>query len=403
MNFPLYIAKRYLFSKKSKNVINIISIISIVGVAVGTSALIIVLSVFNGFDGLISNLFNSFDPDLKITSAEGKSFIPNSLIFDKIKTHESVAVYSEVVEETVLFKFNKKQHVGTLKGVDDQFTKMSGVDTMMVDGKFLLKDKASDYAVVGQGVAYYLSMGLNMIHPLSIYVPRKTKNISLDADKAFNNKLIMPIGVFATQPEIDVKYVLAPITFVRDLLQYSTEVTGIELKLKEKANQNDVQKIIKEILGDKFIVKTRYQQHEVLYKIMESEKWAIFLILTFILIIASFNTIGSLTMLILDKKKDIGILQSMGANFATIRKIFLIEGWLISIFGAFIGIFVGGVICWLQEYYGLIPLSTGGNFIIQNYPVKMIFTDFIYVFFTVAIVGFFAAWYPVRYITKKYL
>lgn len=404
MNFPLYIAKRYLFSKKSTNIINIISAISVIGVAVGTMALIVVLSVFNGFDDLIKSLFNSFDPDIKITSVNGKTFIPDSRL-DSLKTFKEIDIFTESVEDNALLKHRDKQYIATIKGVDENFLKTSGIDSMIVDGEFILKYEDKNFAIIGQGVAYYLSLGLNYVSPaITVYVPKRNKQISqLNIDEAFNKKTIVTSGVFSIQQDFDSKYVIVPLDFAREIFNYTNEISSIEIKIKKGENIEFVQNKIKKLFGNNFEVNNRYQQHELLYKIMQSEKWAIFLILTFILIIASFNVIGSLTMLIIDKQKDIFILQSMGADFSLIRKIFLFEGWLISFVGAIIGLIFGLLICWLQQEFGLIKLNTSGTFIIENYPVKIVIVDLFYVFSTVVLIGFIAAWYPVRYITRNYI
>ncbi len=405
MNFPFYIAKRYLFKKKSQNVINIISTISVVGVGVCTMVLIIILSVFNGFDSLITSLFHSFDADLKITVKEGKSFTIDNEAFEKIKNLEGVAHFSEIVEENALLKYHDKQYVATVKGVSDEFVKMSGIDSMIIEGEFFLKHNNKSFAVIGQGIAYYLSVGLNFVTPINIYVPKRAKKVTFNPEKAFNKVSIFPIGIFAIQQDFDSKYIIVPIEFTRKLLDYTNEVSAVELKFKPglSGRKNLLQKEIRNILGEKYEVKNRYQQHELLYKVMKSEKLAIFLILSFILLIASFNIIGSLTMLIIDKNKDISTLRSLGANLKTIRNIFLIEGWMISIIGALSGLFVGAFVCWLQLKFGIISLYGTGSFIIDHYPVEMHFSDFISVLIIVLFIGFFAAWYPVRYITRRYI
>lgn len=403
MNLKLFIARRYLFSTNKQNVINIISAISMIGVAVGTAALIVVLSVFNGFDNLIQMLFNSFDPDLKITLAEGKTFIPESKEFDKIRKLKSIIYFTEVLEENVLLKYEDKLHPATIKGVTKEYTKTTGIDTMIVQGSFFLEKNNIDYAVVGQGIAYYLSMGLNFVAPIVVYVPKRTKSIAVNAENAFNRKILYPSGIFSIQQDFDVKYLIADITFVRDLLNYKSAVSAIELKLITESDIKEVKNEVKSILGEKFIVKDRYEQHELFYKIMKSEKWAIFLILSFILLIASFNIIGSITMLIIDKKNDIFTLNSLGADQATIHKIFLYEGWFISILGSFIGLILGGLICWAQIRYGFVRLEGSGSFIIDAYPVAYKAIDFVNIFVIVIIIGFIAAWIPSKYILRKFL
>ena len=403
MDFSFYVAKRYLFAKKSQNTINIISTISVVGVAVGTMALIVVLSVFNGFDSLVHSLFNSFDPDLKITIKEGKRFSSELPSVKELKNIEGILYLSEVVEENALLKYGKKQYIATIKGVSKDFLKMSGIDSMIIDGNFTLKQGKNDYAVVGQGIAIKLSIGLNFVNPIVVYVPKREGKVSLNPENAFNRRYIFPSGIFAIQQDFDSRYMIVPIDFARELLDFTSEVSAIELKINPAFDNDEIQEKVKEIMGEDFDVKNRFEQEELLYKIMKTEKWAIFFILTFILIVASFNVIGSLTMLIIEKKKDILILRSMGAELKRIRSIFLYEGWMISVLGAIGGLVVGVFIIWLQKEFGLIKLQGSGSFVIDTYPVEIVLFDFILVFFTVIGIGYLAAWYPVRYITRKFV
>jgi len=404
VNFPLFIARRYFLTRKLRNVINIISLISVVGVAVGTMALVVVLSVFNGFEGLIKSTYNAFDPDIKITPAMGKTFVVSEDDrFRQVEKLAGVEVFSKVLEENALIRYDEKQYIGRIKGVEDNFQQLSGVDTMMTNGRFILKENNREFAVVGRGLAYFLSISLNFMEPLNIYVPERGQTAMYNPSEAFSRKYIFPSGIFSTQPEYDKQYVLVPIDFARDLLDYQEEVTSVEIAVAKAHEVTRVEANIEEILGGDFVVQNRYEQHEVFYKVMQSEKWYIFLILTFILIVASFNIIGSLTMLIIDKKTDILILRSLGASLKTIRKIFFLEGWLISFIGASAGVVVGLFICWLQETYGLIRLGTSGAFMVDFYPVDIQWLDIFGVFLTVLLIGFFAAYYPVRYITRKYI
>jgi len=403
VNLPFYISKRYLVSKKTQNAINIISGISVFGVAVGTMALIVILSVFNGFDELIKSLYSTFDPEIKITLSEGKTFSPSLPAFSEVRNHENVQYFSEVLEENVLLRYGERQYIATMKGVDDEFVNLTGIDTMIVEGEFKLKDKNMPYAVIGQGVAYYLGVGLTFLNPINIYSIKRTGNISMNPEQAINRKFIFPSGIFSIEQEHNTRYIIVPIFFARDLLGYQDEVTAIELKLQPGVNAELIQNEIIQILGDEFLVQNRNEQNALFYRIMKSEKWAIFFILTFILIIASFNIIGSLTMLILDKKEDIRTLRNLGASDILIRRIFLMEGWMISIVGAISGLLIGSLIAWLQARFGLIKLSGSGSFIIDAYPVVYKFLDVLKVFFTVLFIGFLAAWYPVKYISKKFL
>lgn len=402
MNLPFYIARRYLMAKKSQNAINIISGISVAGVAVGTMALIAVLSVFNGFDSIIKSLYNSFDPEIKITIAEGKTFDPGEYPFERIRNLHSVEYYSEVLEENALLRYGDRQHIATVKGVDEAFQQVTGIDSMIVDGEYALWEGNRPRAVVGLGVAYSLAIGLNFLNPINIYIIRRQGNISMNPERAINRRFIFPSGMFSIEQEINSRYLLVPLAFARDLLQYTSEVSAIELKLRDGVDKALAQQEIREILGDDFVVRNRNEQNELFYRIMKSEKWAIFFILTFILVIASFNIIGSLTMLILDKRDDIDTLDSLGASVPLIKRIFLLEGWMISISGAILGLILGSLLSWLQAEFGLIKLSGSGSFIIDAYPVVFQWQDVVKVFFTVIGIGFLAAWLPVRYISRQY-
>ncbi|MCK4360937.1 MAG: ABC transporter permease, partial [Bacteroidales bacterium] len=295
MNLPFYIAKRYLISKKSHNIINIISGISVIGITIGTMALIVVLSVFNGFEKLVISLFNTFNPDLVITVKEGKTFNSNEFPSEKVKNIPGVVYFTEVVEENALLKHKAKQHIVTIKGVSEDFEKMSRLDTMIIDGEFILKNEGRSFTVIGAGVAYYLGANpKDFTNPISVYIPRRTKSTSLNFENAFNNQLILPSGVFSVQQDFDINYIIVPLEFARELLEYNDEVTSIELGLEQDADTDEIQSEIQNILGEHFLVKNQFQQQELLYKIMKSEKLAIFLILSFILFIATFNVIGSL-------------------------------------------------------------------------------------------------------------
>jgi len=403
LNLSLFIATRYLFSKKRTNLINIISAISVVGMAIGTMGLIIGLSGFNGFDSLIKSLFSTFDPDLKISLVEGKSFDANNQAFNEVRKMKDILFFAEVVEDNALLRYDNRQVLASIKGVSDDYSKMTGLDTMIVDGKFKLKEGNIQYAIIGQGVAYYLSIGLKLINPINIYVPQKGRSSGIAIEGSFNQGHIYPSGIFSVQQEIDSKYIIVPIAFAREIFEMPEKVNSVELKLKEGASVQSVQRAISAVLGNQFVVKTRYQQHDYLYKTMQGEKYAVYLILILILIIASFNIIGSLTMLIIDKKEDISILQSMGADKKLIRNIFLFEGWSVSILGAMIGTVVGIAICQAQIAFGFVKLQGGGSFIIDAYPMKIIPVDILLIFCSVVLIGFVAAWFPVKHISGKFL
>ncbi|MCF8346205.1 MAG: ABC transporter permease [Bacteroidales bacterium] len=403
MRLPFYIARRYLFARKSQNAINIISAISMLGVGVGAMALVVILSVFNGFDEVVKSLFNSFDPDIRITAVKGKVFTPGET-FQEIKKMPGVAHYAEILEENALLKYGERQHIATIKGADASFIDVTGIDSMIYDGQMLLKDKNRSYAVVGQGVAYSLQIGLNFITPLFVYMPNRLGSINMaNPDDAFRRNYLYPSGIFTIEQDYDSRYIIVPISFMRDLLDYTNEVSAIEIKLDPAFDPGTTQAQISTLVGDAFSVQNRAQQNEMFYRVMKSEKWAIFLILTFILIIASFNIIGSLSMLIIDKKNDIKSLRNLGASPQLISRIFLLEGWLISIMGSLIGIALGTLISWIQDKYELLKLSGSGTFIIDAYPVNLKLTDVLLVWITVLIIGYLAARYPVKQIRKKYL
>ena len=369
---------------------------------IGTAALIIVLSVFNGFEDLILRLYNSFDPDLKIELAEGKTFNVEKINIDQLKKIEGVKFINEVIEESALAKYQDRQYIIKLKGVSETFEKMTGLDTMIVEGEFKLQSGDTNFAVVGGGVAYNLGINPgNIFNQIEIYGARSTAATLTDPEGAFNRRYISPSGIFTVQQEFDAKYIITPLRFAREIFDYGNKLTGLEVSLNKGFNSDDVVKKISSLIGNNFIIKDRFQQHELIYKIMRSEKWAVFLILTFILIIAVFNVISSLTMLVIEKKKDIAIYRSMGAEISFLRKIFLTEGMLITFTGAIAGLFIGMIICYSQQRFGLIELSGSGTFVIDAYPVKMAPLDFLYVFLTVSCIGLLAAWYPARRLIRE--
>lgn len=401
MKLSLFIASRYLISKKKQNIINIISAISAGGIVVGTMALVIVLSVFNGFTDLVGTFFSSFDPDLKITPSEGKVFDPQTAEFEKIRNNPAIIHYAEVIEDVALLKYGNQIYPAVVKGVPENYTKYTLIDSLIIDGKFMLKDQDINYTVVGQGVAYNLGLRPEYPEPLQVFVPKKGKQVVLNPASAVSSGLAYPSGVFAVLEEIDSKYILVSKEFAARLFESETMVSAVELAIKPGADRKKIQKEIETLLGDSFHVKNKYQQHDLIYRTMQSEKWVAYLILVFILIIASFNILGSLSLLIIDKKDDIMILQSMGADNQLISRIFLFEGWLISIIGAFAGTILGLLICWLQITFEIVPLASNGSFLITAYPVRVVFTDILYILGVVLLIGFLASWYPVKYISKK--
>lgn len=370
---------------------------------VGTAALIIVLSVFNGFEGLIVSLFNSFNPDISITAAEGKTFNSSDFPTEEIKKIPGVVYYTEVIEENALLRYKSQQFIATIKGVSSDFASMTKLNEHIIDGEFILDQNGVEYGVFGAEIAYRLGINLNdFTTSVDVYIPRRTSTISLNFASTFNQQSIIPVGVFAVQQEFDSKYAIVPIEFARRILEYENELTGVEIGLKPGSSSKDIILTLTNLLGKQFVVKDRFQQQEFLYKVMKSEKLAIFIILSFIIVIAIINVIGSITMLILDKRKDILILTNLGAENQTIKKIFLIEGMIINFSGAILGLILGGLFCWLQTEFGLITIGAGASFVVEAYPVKMKLLDFLLVMGTVFFIGTISAWLPVRRINKKY-
>lgn len=382
MHTSLYIAKRYLFSKKSVNAINIISAISVLGVFVGSAALIVILSVFNGFENLVLSMYNTFTPELLIEPAAGKTFDPGDAKFSQIKNDSRIANYTEVLQEKALLRYRNGQYIGMVKGVSSGFLKRERLDSTITEGSFTLHSKGKDFAVIGSLVQSYLSVNINDdFSNLSLYSPRKGGGNSINPADEFVVKTIHPSGVFQIQHQFD-ETVIVPISFARDLLGEEKNISSIEIYLKKGADIDQFRKKTAALLGSKYTVKNRVQQNELLYRILNSEKWAIFFILTFVLIIAVFNIVGSLTMLVIDKKKDIAILSSIGASRFLIRKIFFLEGMMISVIGCIAGMATGLVFCLLQQHFGFIKMAET-NIITEAYPVGLKFSDFILVFLTV--------------------
>lgn len=400
MRLPFFIASRYLISRKKRHAINIISGISVGGVLVGTFALILVLSVFNGFDKLVQSLFSSFDPELMIEPASGKRFEADSILLEAIMHVDGVEVVSKTIEENVLLKYNDKTHPARLKAVDENYMKVTGVDSM-ITYKAHEQPRNGDFCIVGQGLGYHLGISLNFLRGLVFYAPNRQSGKNVQAHNAFKTNYLTPSSVFSIRQEIDDRYVIVPLYFARELFGYGNEVSYIEVKTDNVDNSEKIRTRLQKALGDDFVVKNRYEQHEFFYRVMKSEKWAIFFILSFILIIASFNILGSLTMLIIDKKQDVFILQSLGADDKLIKRIFLMEGFMITAVGAIVGLVLGFLVAWVQQTYGLIKINTQGMLIIDAYPVQIQYLDFVWVITVVAMVGFVASWIPVQLLTKR--
>lgn len=407
MNFPFYIARRYLFSKKSHNAINVISTISVCGVALATLALVCTLSVFNGFQDLVETFFTAFDPQLKITAVRGKVFDGQDKRVLQLKKLPEVVVYSESLEDNVMVQYQGRQAMAVIKGVEDNFDQLTPIDSILFGrGDLLLHDEVVDYAIPGIQLLSTLGSGIRFLDPLEIYAPRRGAKVNMaNPSTGFVTGNLFSSGlVFAVnQEKYDASYILTSMDFARKLFQYTTEVSAVNLKLKDGVDTDAAKKHIQQLLGDDFRVQDRYEQQADTFRIMEIEKLISYLFLTFILMIACFNVIGSLSMLIIDKRDDVVTLRNLGASDKQIVRIFLFEGRMISLFGALAGVILGLLLCWLQQEYGLISLGDSGSFVVDAYPVSVHASDVIIVFVTVLLVGFLSVWYPVRFLSKRLL
>lgn len=414
MNLAFYIARRYLFAKKSHNAINIISMISVCSVAVATIALVCVLSAFNGFSDLVASLFNSFDPELKISPAKGKVFEPDTDKMMQVRNLPEIEICTEVLQDNVLVRYNTlqneqygaRQEIAVAKGVSDEFLQMITLDSLLIDGLPVLYEGETSYGILGIGLAYSLGIYGNFIYPLEIYVPKRDGKINLSNPAAsFQPEYAYIGGIFRVNQAIyDDNMLILPISLVRSFLNYTTEVSALELKLTPKTDLKAVQNRIKAILGDDFRVEDRYEQQQSSYKMMQIEKWITFLILIFVLTIALFSVVSSLLMLMIEKKDDVQMLRSMGADDGMIRRIFLFEGAMIPTLGAIIGIVIGLILCILQQKFGILKLGDAvGVFMHDTYPVRIQFFDITMIFLVVSIIGVLVAWYPVRYFGNKWL
>lgn len=395
MNAALYIAKRYLFAKKSHNIINFISMLSLIGVAVASGALLIVLSIFNGLQDFIAQSVNAFNPDLEITSREGKVFPQQAIDLQTIAAWDDVQYCSEVLSDVVVFACEDRQFIAKLKGVRNDYTKMNCLDTM-VEGHFVLHENDNDFAVLGGNIAYRLDCFAGVPNTfLKVYYPdRMRKNVSINNLSSLNSQIIIPSGVFYTYTEYDAEYVFVPIDFAKQLLGYDSAYTSVEIKCKE-GKVNAVQRKLKEMYGDKFYVRNAYQQEEDLYKVMQSEKWGIYAILSFILVIAMFNIISMMTILILEKKEQIKVFYSMGADKTMIKNIFFYEGLLITGIGLLIGIVIGLLFCFLQSQFEFITFGDG-SYLLSAYPVKIKILDVVMILLVVFLTTVPATYFPTR-------
>lgn len=399
MNTSIYIAKRYLFSKKQTHAINIISGISMLGVFVGSAALIIILSVFNGFEKVILALYSDLTPQVRIEPRLGKTFDPNIPYLTSISKGKNVVSYTQTLQEKVLIRYAGKPFIGTIKGVSDEFLKNTDIDSVITYGSFTLKDKGYNFAVIGSTIQASLGVSLkNQFEPLQIYSPSKASGSSTNPMNDFVFRSITPSGVFSIQADFD-DMIITPIEFTRDLLSEPVNVSAIEINYKPGTDIDDMQDQLQENLGDNFVVKNRKEQNTALYKTINYERWSIFMILTFVLIIAIFNIIGSLTMLVMDKRKDIAILTSLGAGRPMIQGIFFFEGMMISMIGCLIGIAVGTLVCVIQQQFNLIKMGSKLS-VLDAYPVAFKAGDFALVFITVAVIAVIASGISARLSVK---
>ena len=409
MNVPVFIARRYLLSKKSHNAINIISGISVCGVALATLALVCTLSVFNGFQDLVATFFTAFDPQLKISATVGKVFDARDSRIQEIRQLPEVDVFSEVLEENAMVQYKDRQMMGTIKGVEENYEKLTPIDSIFFGrGNPKLHDDVADYAIPGVEMVSTLNTGISFLDPLNIYAPKRGSKVNVaNPTSSFCTEQLFSSGlVFAVnQMQYDASYIITSIQFARKLFQYENEVTSIALRLKPSAQEAKTKKKIQQLLGSDFTVQDRYEQQSDTFRIMKVEKLISYIFLTFILVIACFNVIGSLSMLIIDKREDVVTLRNLGANDKLISRIFLMEGWMISFVGAIIGIILGLLLCYIQQTFGILSLGGGSSagFVVDAYPVSVHWQDIVLIFITVVLVGLLSVWYPVHYLSKQLL
>lgn len=406
MNFPFFVARRYLFSKKKTHAINVISLISVIGVAVATMALVIVLSVFNGFHDLVASFFTNFDPQLKVVPVEGKTVPADDPILTKISHFPEVDVAMGTVEDMALAIYNGKQAMVTIKGVDDNFPQLTHITEILYgDGQFQLHTANLQYGTPGIRLAQILGLGANWKGYLKIYAPQREGQLDMtDPQSGFVvDSLISPGVVFSVnQGKYDKSYIVTSLGFAQNLFNQQGMVSALELRLKAGSNLESVKERMQKVAGKKYQVLDRFEQQSDTFKIMKVEKLMAYIFLTFILIVACFNIIGSLSMLIIDKKDDVVTLRNLGASDKQIRRIFLFEGRLISVFGAILGILLGLLLCWLQQQYGFVKMgSSDGTFVVNAYPVSVHYSDVLLIFLTVIATGWLAVWYPVRRSLEK--
>ena len=410
MNLSFYIAKRYLFSKKSHNAINVISGVSVCGVALATLALVCTLSVFNGFQDLVATFFTAFDPELKITAASGKVFDAHDERIEKLRKLSEIEVFSESLEDNAMVQYNGKQAMVVIKGVEDNFNQLTAIDSILYGrGEMVLYDEIVDYAIPGVELTSILGTGIRFLDPLEVYAPKRGTQINVaNPASSFNVSYLHSSGlVFAVnQQKYDASYIITSLKFARDLFQYDTQVSSIELKLKEGVDTDAFAHKIGGILGNDFVVQNRYEQQADTFRIMQVEKLISYVFLTFILLVACFNVIGSLSMLIIEKKNDVVTLRGLGADDRLISRIFLFEGCLISFLGALVGVFLGLTLCLVQQEFGILTLGSGANagaFVVDAYPVSVHWQDVLLILVTVLVIGFLSVLYPVKFFSRRLL
>ena len=410
MRLPFFIARRYLFSKKSHNAINVISGVSVCGVAFATLAMVCTLSVFNGFQDLVQTMFTAFDPELKITSLTGKVFDADDDRMKNVQEMPEVEIFSKSLEDNAMVQYKGRQAMVVIKGVEDNFNQLTAIDSILYGrGELKLRDEVASYAIPGIELVSVLGTGIRFLDPLEVYAPKRGVKLNvanpstgLRMDYLHSSGLTFAVN----QQKYDDSYILTSLDFARNLFQYDTEVSSVELKLHPNADVDVVKKKISKFLGDDFLVQDRYEQQMDTYRIMEVEKLISYLFLSFILLIACFNVIGSLSMLIIDKREDVITLRNLGADNQLIFRIFLFEGCLISFIGALVGVCGGLMLCLLQQEFGFLSLGSGdsaGAFVVDAYPVSVHFCDVMLVTITVLVVGFLSVLYPVRYLSRRLL
>lgn len=395
-------ALRYIFSKKSTQAINVLSRISMVGMGGGAMALIVILSIFNGFENLVVSLYNAFQPSIKIDLKEGKYFSSERINTTELYKMKGVIAISKTIEENAYFKYGEKESIGTIKGVDQAFLQVTQLDSFIVYGNGQLTDGEHDYAIVGAGIDAALNVETDEGYKqIGVYLPKKNASLTNLPQDAFNSSYLIPSGIFSIQQEFDEKYIIAPLAFVQYLAEIDeNQITSIEIKTTPESS-DEIQSILEKKYGNQFKIRNRIQQNETLYRIMKIERWAVFAILSFVLLIISFNILGSLSMLVIEKKKDISILKAMGAQNHQIKKIFIAEGLMQSMIGALVGVAIGCIICLLQQYFGFVKLGGSGTFVIDAYPVDIQILDIFLVFVIITSISFIASIYPAIKASKQ--